>query len=1030
MGYGKTYKTKWLEDLSGNQGTANQVLISTSAGIAWATASTVIGGPYLPLSGGTMTGNTTHGDNVRSLYGASSDMQIYHDGSNSYVRDVGTGRLWIDSNGEGVSIISDGSGSTPMAHFYKDGAVELYHNNVRRFKTNDLGGVSIDHTSGSMGNSFFGAVSGATNGFQIANSSSNEMTYTFQNGSNSQVLKILNNGNVGIGTSSPGAKLDVAGTGNFTGLVSGITPVAAANFATKSYVDAHGGGTGPFLPLAGGTMTGNTIHNDGVKSFYGTGSDLQIFHDGSNSYIKDTGTGLLNISADAALILSNAAGEPYFIGTSNGSVKLYYDNSTKLETTPLGVTVTGNILPSANVSYSLGSSSNSFLYTYTYVVSSAGDLQILTGGSERMRIDSSGNVGIGTTSPDYQLEVEKTSAQATIGITGGATDARLHLKTNNGNWMLQNDYSNNGALSFYNSGHRLVVAKNGNVGIGTTSPGTKLHLADTSDVYLTLESTNTSLTEEVAIKYSNFNTGANYWWQGLNQSENWSLGYGTSFSGSTTKLFVSTLGNVGIGTASPSEKLEVDGNVKVTGDLKMDNNKGVQIKDNGGALRDVLKFASNNQIQIGSSAIGANIRFLNTGNYTFENGNVGIGTTSPLAKLDISTSGNTAIPGLGAVPGASTSAIFRNSGNTVILAAGVSNTNVSWLQGRQTTGTGNAFNIALNPLGGNVGIGTTSPSTKLEVVSGANEEGISIVDSSSNVKYKVRQFTGYAYSSFYNTSNTEQVRINSNGTSWFNGGNVGIGTTSPSAKLQVDGDVRISGDKYYQMGGSNFKIGADGGGSAMHFYSGGNENMTLNSSGNVGIGTTSPSSKLEVAGTATVNGQLNINGDATSSIRIGTGGTNAALIYSLTGDTLSIGANNATNLVCKTNKDVEFRGNIDLASNGALIMDNTNNNNQMYIRNGGSNAATMQFGRGSAGSNILMQLSSDGKLGIGTTAPNASALLDVSSTTSGVLLPRMSTTQINAISSPAEGLTVYNTVLSTLCFFNGVSWQKVTSANM
>ena len=211
MGYGKTYKTKWLEDLSGNQGTANQVLISTSSGIAWATASTIIGGPYLPLYGGTMTGNTTHGDNVRSLYGASSDMQIYHDGYNSYVRDVGTGRLWIDSNGQGVSIISDGSGSTPMAHFYKDGAVELYHNNVRRFRTNDLGGVSIDHTSGSLGNSFFGGVSGASNGFQIANSSSNEITYTFQNGSNSQVLKILNNGNVGIGTSRPSEKLEVAG---------------------------------------------------------------------------------------------------------------------------------------------------------------------------------------------------------------------------------------------------------------------------------------------------------------------------------------------------------------------------------------------------------------------------------------------------------------------------------------------------------------------------------------------------------------------------------------------------------------------------------------------------------------------------------------------------------------------------------------------------------------------------------------------------------------------------------------------------
>ena len=287
-----------------------------------------------------------------------------------------------------------------------------------------------------------------------------------------------------------------------------------------------------------------------------------------------------------------------------------------------------------------------------------------------------------------------------------------------------------------------------------------------------------------------------------------------------------------------------------------------------------------------------------TGNGIFT-GNVGIGITSPLAKTHISASGNLAIPALDAALGTATSLAIGNNGGTVVLAAGVSNTNVSWLQGRQGTGTGNAFNIALNPLGGNVGIGTTSPS-----------------------------------------------------------------------------------------------------------------------------------SKLEVDGTATVNGQLNINGDATSSIRIGTGGTNAALIYSLTGDTLSIGANNATNLVCKTNKDVEFRGNLDLISNGALVMDNANNNNQMYIRNGGSNAAAIQFGHGTVGSSILMALSSDGKLGLGTTSPNASALLDVSSTTKGVLLPRMTTTQVNAISSPADGLTVYNTTLNTLCFYNGTSWQKVTSANM
>jgi hypothetical protein len=67
-----------------------------------------------------------------------------------------------------------------------------------------------------------------------------------------EAVRIDNYGNVGIGVTSPAYKLDVAGTGNFTGLVSGITPVNAANFVTKAYVDGSGGGTGPFLPLAGG----------------------------------------------------------------------------------------------------------------------------------------------------------------------------------------------------------------------------------------------------------------------------------------------------------------------------------------------------------------------------------------------------------------------------------------------------------------------------------------------------------------------------------------------------------------------------------------------------------------------------------------------------------------------------------------------------------------------------------------------------------------------------------------------------------
>jgi len=82
---------------------------------------------------------------------------------------------------------------------------------------------------------------------------------------------------------------------------------------------------------------------------------------------------------------------------------------------------------------------------------------------------------------------------------------------------------------------------------------------------------------------------------------------------------------------------------------------------------------------------------------------------------------------------------------------------------------------------------------------------------------------------------------------------------------------------------------------------------------------------------------------------------------------------------------------------------------------------------GTAGSSRVT-INSSGNVGIGTTSP--AAKLDIESTTSGVLLPRMTTAQVNAISSPSNGLTVYNTTLNTLCFYNGSSWQKVNHANM
>jgi hypothetical protein len=67
-----------------------------------------------------------------------------------------------------------------------------------------------------------------------------------------------------------------------------------------------------------------------------------------------------------------------------------------------------------------------------------------------------------------------------------------------------------------------------------------------------------------------------------------------------------------------------------------------------------------------------------------------------------------------------------------------------------------------------------------------------------------------------------------------------------------------------------------------------------------------------------------------------------------------------------------------------------------------------------------------GSLGIGVAA-NASALLDVQSTTKGVRMPNMTTTQKNAIASPAAGLMVFDTTLAKLAVYTGAAWQTITS---
>ena len=146
---------------------------------------------------------------------------------------------------------------------------------------------------------------------------------------------------------------DITGTGNVN--ITGT--VTATSFS--------GDGSG----LSGVTSVGGDTgvdFNDNVKALFGGGNDLQIYHDGVNSYIRDSGTGNLKLRSDGAGVeIKKNDTEDMAKFLTDGAVELYHDNSKKFETTSTGIDVTGNIEPASNDAYDLGASGNVWRNIYT-----------------------------------------------------------------------------------------------------------------------------------------------------------------------------------------------------------------------------------------------------------------------------------------------------------------------------------------------------------------------------------------------------------------------------------------------------------------------------------------------------------------------------------------------------------------------------------------------------------------------------------------------------------------------------------------
>ena len=124
------------------------------------------------------------------------------------------------------------------------------------------------------------------------------------------------------------------------------------NMGATIAIGTPGDNTVTSAKIVDGTIVGTDLATnvdlvDNQKIRFGTGNDLEIYHDGTNSYISEVGTGVLRITADSAVHIRKHNNENIAQFTANGAVELYYDNAKKLETVTGGVTVTGTLTATA-----------------------------------------------------------------------------------------------------------------------------------------------------------------------------------------------------------------------------------------------------------------------------------------------------------------------------------------------------------------------------------------------------------------------------------------------------------------------------------------------------------------------------------------------------------------------------------------------------------------------------------------------------------------------------------------------------------
>ena len=255
----------------------------------------------------------------------------------------------------------------------------------------------------------------------------------------------------------------------------------ANNGADPTFETVNSELVGDTSPQLGGDLASNNNNilfadSNAVKNMarFGDSSDLQIYHDGSNSYIKDSGTGNLIITGSAVNILNAAANESMIRATENGAVELYHDNVKICETDPNGINLQGPEGGDAEVNlFADEGDDNADKWRIQALAAGGFNIQNFTSGSWEDNLKATGD-GAVELYYDNSKKFETTSSGITV--TGSINASGLSKAS--GNMFINNNDTSNGIITFATntndrwkidfSGH-FVPANNNDVNIGSSS---------------------------------------------------------------------------------------------------------------------------------------------------------------------------------------------------------------------------------------------------------------------------------------------------------------------------------------------------------------------------------------------------------------------------------------------------------------------------------------------------------------------------------------------------------------------------------